>query len=296
MSIFFALDVETANADMASICQIGMAEFHDNKLINQIGSLVDPEDYFDPFNISIHGITPEMVNGAPTFPNVYKGFQEIGKLVEKVIVVTHTPFDQASLRRVTQKYGLDEISWNWLDSARVARRQWEEFRHSGYNLPNVAKRLGIEYKSHDAVEDARAAGEVLIKAMEQSGLSLEAWLEKAYKPISSGNVNYSQEGNPDGPFFGETIAFTGALSLPRKEAAGLAALVGCNVSDGVTKATTLLVVGIQNKDRLAGYDKSSKHRKAEQLIAKGQNIRIITENNFLDMVENLDYLTHLSLE
>lgn len=287
MNIFFALDVETANADMASICQIGMAEFHDNKLVNQMESLVDPEDYFDPFNVSIHGITPEMVNGAPTFPRVYTGLREIDKIVEKVIVVTHTRFDQISVRRASQKYGLDEISWNWLDSARVVRRQWEEFRHSDYNLPNIAKKLGIEYKPHDAGEDARAAGEVLIKAMEQSEQSLDMWLERAYKPISSGNISYAQQGNPDGPFHGETIAFTGVLSLPRKEAARLAALAGCNVADGVTKATTLLVVGIQNKDRLAGYEKSSKHRKAEQLIINGQNIRIITENDFLDMVEGL---------
>lgn len=285
MNIFFALDVETANADMASICQIGMAEFHDNELVNQIESLVNPEDYFDPINISIHGITPEMVNGAPTFPKIYKAIKEIGSHVEKVIVVTHTPFDQTSLRRASQKYGLGEISWTWLDSARVARRQWEEFRDSGYNLPNVAKQLGIVYKSHDAVDDARAAGEVVLKAMEQSGLSLDVWLERAYKCISSGSVSYAQEGDPDGPFYGETVAFTGALALPRKEAASLAARAGCNVGDGVTKETTLLVVGIQNKDRLAGYDKSSKHRKAEQLISKGQSIRIISENDFLDMIE-----------
>jgi DNA polymerase-3 subunit epsilon len=285
MDTFFALDVETANADMESICQIGIVEFQGNLLVNQWGSLVDPEDYFDPFNSSIHGITPQMVDGAPTFPVIHKALQELSKAAGKIIVVTHTPFDQISLQRACQKYKLDDISWYWLDSARVVRRQWEEFRHSGYGLSNVADFLGIEYKPHDAVEDARAAGEVLLKAMEHSGLSLEAWLEKAYKPILSGKISYAQAGDPDGPFYGETVVFTGALSLPRKDATRLAALAGCNVGDGVTKETTLLVVGIQNKDRLAGYDKSSKHRKAEQLMAKGQNIRIITENDFLDMVE-----------
>lgn len=286
MDTFFALDVETANADMNSICQIGLVGFHGNKMVNQWESLINPEDYFDPFNSSIHGITFEMITGAPTFPAIHHTLQNIVKLTKKTIVVTHTSFDQISLQRASQKYGLAHLSWDWLDTARVVRRQWEEFRYSGYGLSNVAKRLGIEYTPHNAIEDARAAGEVLIKAMEQSGIALEAWYEKAYKPILTGNTSYAQDGDPDGPFYGETISFTGALSLPRKEAARLAVLAGCNVGDGVTKETTLLVVGIQDKDKLAGYDKSSKHRKAEQLISKGQNIRIITENDFLDMVQD----------
>jgi DNA polymerase-3 subunit epsilon len=287
MEIFFALDVETANADMESICQIGIVEFHGNKVVNKWESIINPEDYFDPFNISIHGITPEKASGALTFPVIHQMLQSVIKSDGKIIVATHTPFDQISLQRASQKYGLDKLSWNWLDTARVVRRQWEEFRYSGYGLSNVAGKLGIEYKAHNAVEDARAAGEVLIKAMEQSGLSLEAWYEKAYQHISTGSTSYAQDGNPDGTFYGETIAFTGELSLPRKEAARLAALAGCNVGDGVTKETTLLVVGIQKKDKLAGYEKSSKHRKAEQLITKGQNIRIITENDFFQMIQDL---------
>ncbi len=53
---FLALDVETANADYSSICQIGIAEFENGKVINTWSSLINPESYFDPFNVSIHGI------------------------------------------------------------------------------------------------------------------------------------------------------------------------------------------------------------------------------------------------
>lgn len=278
---FFALDVETANADMSSICQIGIVEFEDGKAINQWGTFVNPDSYFDPFNVSIHGISYEMVRNAPRFPEIYSQIQE---WVKNNIVVTHMSFDQNSLRRASQKYALPEISCTWLDSARVVRRQWEQFRQSGYSLSNIAEYLEIKYKAHDAVDDARAAGEVVVKAMEQSGQSIQEWLERAYKR-QTGNVNYAREGNPDGPFFGETIVFTGALSLPRKDAAQLAAQAGCNVGDSVNKTTSILVVGVQDHDRLAGYDKSSKHRKAEELINKGQQIRIISENDFVEMIE-----------
>jgi DNA polymerase-3 subunit epsilon len=75
--------------------------------------------------------------------------------------------------------------------------------------------------------------------------------------------------------------FTGALSLPRREAADLAAQAGCSVDGGVTKETTLLIVGDQDVRRLApGQVKSSKQVKAEQLIARGQPIRILRETDF----------------
>jgi DNA polymerase-3 subunit epsilon len=283
MNRFLALDVETANADMASICQIGIVEFLDGRVVNSWGTLIDPEDYFDPFNTSIHNITPAMVKGAPCFPDIHT---RVRQLTDSIVVVTHMPFDQTALRRACLKYSLAEISCTWLDSARVVRRQWDQFRQSGYNLPNVADFLGIEYRSHDAIDDARAAGEVVIKAMEHSGLSLDEWCERAHKRITvSLGSNFSQEGNPDGPFYGETIAFTGALIMPRREAAQCAAQAGCHVGDGVTKDTTILVVGIQDDDRLAGYDKSSKHRKAEKLISAGHAIKIITEEDFLEMIK-----------
>lgn len=46
------------------------------------------------------------------------------------------------------------------------------------------------------------------------------------------------------------------------------------------RKTTLLVVGDQDIDRLAGKDKSLKHIKAESLIAQGQKIRILGESDF----------------
>jgi DNA polymerase-3 subunit epsilon len=53
---FVAIDVETANADMASICQIGIASYSNGSLVDEWSALVEPEDFFDPINISIHGI------------------------------------------------------------------------------------------------------------------------------------------------------------------------------------------------------------------------------------------------
>ena len=91
--------------------------------------------------------------------------------------------------------------------------------------------------------------------------------------------------------YGEILVFTGALEIPRREAADLAASIGCKVVAGLTKKTTMLVVGDQDITKLAGKAKSSKHVKAKQLIAKGQAIRIIKESDFKELVNQANEIT-----
>ena len=73
--------------------------------------------------------------------------------------------------------------------------------------------------------------------------------------------------------------------LPRREAADLAALAGCKVDIGVTRSTMILVVGDQDIQRLAGHTKSGKHRKSEDLVRSGQDIRILRESDFRELVK-----------
>ena len=47
---FVALDFETVNADMSSICQIGLVLFKDGSLQEEWKTYVDPEDFFDDIN------------------------------------------------------------------------------------------------------------------------------------------------------------------------------------------------------------------------------------------------------
>jgi DNA polymerase-3 subunit epsilon len=121
--------------------------------------------------------------------------------------------------------------------------------------------------------------------MVHTGMDLNAWLERVRQPVDpTSEQRIVREGNPDGELFGEVMVFTGALTIPRREAADLAASVGCEVDIGVTKRTTILVVGDQDVQRLAGHEKSSKHRKIEELIKKGQQVRILRESDFRELV------------
>jgi len=282
---FVAIDVETANADMASICQIGVAKYVDGELSEEWVSLVNPEDFLDFINIDIHGITDEDVIDSPTFPEVVN---TLGKFLNDSICISHTHFDRVSICRVLSKYELPEFDTAWLDSARVARRAWEEFAWRGYGLANVCKKIGYSFKHHDALEDAKASAQVFLAAVEITGLDIESWLKRVKQPIDPSNVSgvtaVKRDGNPEGELHGEVMVFTGSLEIPRREAADLAANVGCSVAAGITKKTSLSVVGDQDISKLAGKVKSSKHLKAEDLIKKGQKIRIIKESDFRELV------------
>ncbi len=281
---FVAIDVETANADMASICSIGVAAFENGALASEWYFLIDPDDFFDPVNMSIHGISEGDVQGAPTFKDAAA---DIDRLLCGQIVVTHTHFDRVAMHQAAGRWSITAPACSWLDSARVARRTWAECAKSGYGLAKVCKMIGYTFDHHNALEDAKAAGHIMLAAIQESGLDLDAMQKRVLQPIdpsSSGSGSITRDGNPDGPLSGEVIVFTGALEIPRREASDLAASVGCNVATGVTKKTTILVVGDMDVTKLAGHAKSSKHRKAEQLVAAGQAIHIIRETDFKDMV------------
>lgn len=281
---FVAIDFETANADLSSICQIGIVKFKNGNISEKWQSIVNPEDFFDPINTYIHGIDEAMVSSAPIFPGL---FNKLSEFLSNNIIACHTHFDRVAFSKVIEKYNLSQIRCTWIDTAKVARRAWSEFAYSGYGLKNVAQNLGIEFNHHNAEEDAKAAGEILVRAISKTGIDLEGWLVRVNQPINPASAQkVSRKGNPEGSLAGEIVVFTGALSIPRREAADMAANAGCEVSPSVKKSTTLLVVGDQDIRRLAGHDKSSKHRKAEELIGKGKPIRIIGESDFLKIIND----------
>lgn len=289
---FVVVDVETANADLASICQIGIASFHDGALASSWASLVNPQDHFSRVNVSIHGIDDRCVRDAPNWAQISP---EVTSRLRDCVVVSHTQFDLHALRRAYSRFNELLCTCMWLDSATVTRRAWPQFAQSGYGLSDMARYLGIEYRAHDALEDARCAGEVLLKAMAETGLSLKYWTDsmghslnhECLHPSCQQTKSYAnwppacrREGDLEGKLFGEILVFTGTLSISRSDAADVASVAGCKVEDTVTKRTTILVVGDEDIRVLNGHQTSTKHRKAESLIAKGLPIRILGESDY----------------
>lgn len=285
---FVAIDVETANSDQGSICSIGIARFEGDQILDEWYSLVNPDDEFSAINTGIHGIDERTVHDAPSYHDLAG---KLNSMLYEAVVVTHSRFDRIAISKAAVRCTVPPPKCTWLDSAMMTRRTWPQFARSGYRLPDICRHIGYEFQHHNALEDAKATGQVVLAAIDKTGCDITGWVRELNQAASrqkharrvgntrSGSVK--RQGNPNGPLFGEVVVFTGALKITRADAADLAATAGCDVAASVTRKTTLLVVGDVDVRTLAtGRTKTSKHRKAEQLALNGQPIQIIGESDF----------------
>jgi DNA polymerase-3 subunit epsilon len=134
-------------------------------------TLLDPCDDFHAMNTRIHGIAAHHVVGQPTFAHVHA---EIDRHLSGRITVAHSYFDKGALAAACRVHDRAPIETVWLDSVRVAKRAWPDL--ANHKLGGLARFLGIAHRHHDALSDARAAGWVIVKAIDHTGLSLADWL------------------------------------------------------------------------------------------------------------------------
>ena len=177
---FIAIDLETANPNPWSICQIGVAEFSDGALTNGWMSYIDPVERFNRDNVAVHGITEAAIQGWPRLPEVT---DRLAEMLNGRIVVSHSQFDRVALELAFDRLEIPRLNCSWLDSTMVARRAWEGLSKRGFGLENLCRLLGYRYQRHDALGDAKAAGVVVLAAMEQTGIGLRQWLEQVEQPI-----------------------------------------------------------------------------------------------------------------
>ena len=261
---FVVVDVETACSRVSSICQIGIVGFRDGAEVFEYETLVDPLDRFSSFNTRIHGITCDHVAGSPTFADIHAVVD--GHLSGR-ITVAHSFFDKGALGAACAMHERAVIETRWLDSVRVAKRAWPELPSHRLNV--LTKFLGVQHKHHDALSDARAAGMVIVRAIERTGIGLAGWLSPA-----NGRGVASPKAAAEGPLKRERVAILGAAR--DGELARCLAAAGARVMAGVGVTTTKLV--ISDEQPFGRFVTAhAEHRRAEAMRSAGAAIEIVTE-------------------
>lgn len=86
----------------------------------------------------------------------------------------HSSFDARAFRAATEACGRISAPLKWHDSVRVARRAWPEFKgNGGHGLGHLKSALGLDFRHHDAGEDARASAEVVLMAEALMGIPFQ---------------------------------------------------------------------------------------------------------------------------
>lgn len=291
---FTAIDFETANNYRSSVCAIGMVRVRDGAVVETFDRLVCPPQGPESFTLSwVHGIGPQDVLHAPTWLDL---LPEVVRFIGTDVLVAHNAsFDGSVLQRASAEYGYTVSGLDFACTLQIARRM---LALGSYSLPFVVAELGLPpFAHHEAGADARSAAMVAIALAQRAGVqdipSLAA-IAADRDSSSSGRTRTAMASVADwisvaeeNALDGERVCFTGTLrTMTRTTAQELVTSLGGQAEKSVTKRTTVLVSGDLDPRRFRpGATMSGKLTKAFHLAESGQPIRVMTEAEFLELVD-----------
>ena len=300
---YTAIDFETANSYRGSPCSVGLVRVRDGVPVEEHHWLMrppEPVDHFLGFNTALHGITPEMVATEPRWKEVLPVIVDF--IGDDVVVAHNAGFDIGVIRYAC---AVDNIEWpelRFLCTMVLARRA---LSLPTYRLPYVVEALGgTVVNHHDALSDAQGVVHVIrglaadagVESLDELAGSVGVSIGRMACGKYTGSVAISGSGAdrlvqpdlnpnaaPDGYLYGRVVVFTGALmSMTRQIAWEECARVGAVAGQSTTKQTNVLVVGDINPAVLRpGSNVTGKARRAFELQEKGQDIEVMTEDDFL---------------
>lgn len=169
------IDVETPNYRNDRISSIGLINVDENGVVTTKYSLVNPETYFDQFNISLTKITPEMVADAPTFKEIWP---ELKPYFTNSIIVGHNAiFDLSVINACLQRYDLSAFPIIYACTYRISRSL--KIPSFSFKLNDLSEYYHIRLENHHhALDDTRACQEIFYHLLEEPNFKgLEAYIK-----------------------------------------------------------------------------------------------------------------------
>ena len=166
---FTAIDFETANGSPASPCAVGLIRVRDSKPVETLELLFRPpvpHDWFSEGNIRVHGITPAMVQDAPTYAEVFSQMLEF--INEDLLIAHNASFDMGVLEASAKAINQELPKLRYGCSLKIARKT---YNLESYRLNAVAYAIGHEeFEHHNALADSDACARIVIHAAQRHGV------------------------------------------------------------------------------------------------------------------------------
>ena len=174
-------DIEYANSNNKSICQIGiMCEDYEtgDPIYPELRIMVNPEDGFDEYCVKIHGITSNQVIDKPNFKDVWTNIE---KYFTNAIVVGHNvaSSDLDALVKNLRKYNLDIPELYYICTLELAKENVRPYLVENYSLSTLCNFYGIDIDNeHDAFDDACACADLFRSLVDNFDLNIDNEVRK----------------------------------------------------------------------------------------------------------------------
>ncbi len=163
---FTEIDFETATEKSDSACSVAVVEVRGGEVAGEFSTLIRPPRLaFSPFNVRIHGITPEMVEYERDFAGIWP---ELRPFLEGRIVFAHNaPFDMGVLKSCLLANRIEPPNFYHCCTVQISRKAWPQLPN--HKLDTMGAFLHVDFRHHDALEDARACAAIPLAAAEEIG-------------------------------------------------------------------------------------------------------------------------------
>lgn len=289
---YIVLDLETTglSPEYDSIIEIGALKVQNSEITETYQQLINPGFAISEFIQNLTGITNEMLVSQPSISEV---LPDVEGFVENNIIVGHNVNFDINFLYDNFEYCLDKPFANgFIDTMRMSRKVLPDLHH--HRLIDIVQELGIEGSQfHRALSDC----EYTYKCYE----TMKALIEVDFGGYDQfkrqfGNNYYEKLDltvlKPDTetfdnthPLYNKVCVFTGTLEkYSRQQAAQIVVNLGGSCGNNVTAKTNFLILGNNAYCSTIKDGKSTKQKKAEAYKLKGQDIEIISESVFYDMI------------
>ena len=291
-SEYVVLDLETTGLSPVwdRIIEVGILKIKNGEIIDKYQSLIYPGGIIDGFIEQLTGITNEMLVGAPWIDDV---LPDIEAFIGSNIIVGHcTHFDIKFLYNQYLRRLHKPLLNNYIDNMRIARKVFPDLAH--HRLIDVVNILNITGSSfHRALSDCEYTYQchemmktIINKRMGGSENFIKMFQKKHIRIDLTKIMPKAEEIDDTNPFYKKECVFTGKLEkYLRTEAAQIVVNLGGTCGNNITKKTNYLIMGNNDYCSKIKDGKSTKQKKAEAYKLTGQDIEIIPESVFYDMIK-----------
>lgn len=301
---YTVIDLETTGLDPLydDIIELAALKIKNNEIIDSLTTLVRPLNFngLDDFISELTGITNKDLLNAPILDKVLTEYVNFTK--DDIIVGHNINFDinflyDNCIELLNQPYTND-----FVDTLRLSRHINKELK--SHRLDVLLDKYNINHRqSHRSLNDCMLTNELyhclkndVINQHSNIDIFIELCGYHQTYSIKNGRIQTDKKTNSlfykneHHAFYGKTCVITGVLQkYDRQDAMSIINQIGGLVGNNVTKSTNFLILGNNDYCKTIKDGKSTKQKKAEELILKGHDITIISENIFYELIDEAKY-------